>query len=86
MVYEEQRKVILEIAEKEDCVIIGRNFNWIFVIRLPDFITKEDFKWAVETATKKKKLDCSLAEFMTIDEGLCIEIMHLGAYKIVKKY
>lgn len=61
-------------------------FNWIFVIRLPDFITKEDFKWAVETATKKKKLDCSLAEFMTIDEGLCIRIMHLGAYKIVKKY
>ena len=77
MVYEAQRKVILEIAEKEDCVIIGRN---------ADFITKEDFKLAVETATKKKKLDCSLAEFMTIDEGLCIQIMHLGAYKIVKKY
>lgn len=55
-------------------------FNWISVIRLPDFITKEDFKWAVETATKKKKLDCSLAEFMTIDEGLCIQIMHLGAF------
>lgn len=55
-------------------------FNWISVIRLPDFITKENFKWAVETATKKKKLDCSLAEFMTIDEGLCIQIMHLGAF------
>lgn len=55
-------------------------FNWISVIRLPDFITKENFKWTVETATKKKKLDCSLAEFMTIDEGLCIHIMHLGAF------
>ena len=50
------------------------------MIRLPDFITKKDFEWAVETATKKKKLDCSSAEFMTIDEGLCVQIMHLGSF------
>lgn len=55
-------------------------FNWISVIRLPDFITKEDFEWAVETAAKKKKLDCSSAEFMTIDEGLCVQIMHFGSF------
>ena len=55
-------------------------FNWISVIRLPDFITKEDFEWAVETATNKKKLDCSSAEFMTIEEGVCVQIMHLGAF------
>lgn len=55
-------------------------FNWISVIRLPDFVTKADFEWAVETATKKKKLDCSSAEFVTIDEGLCVQIMHIGAY------
>ncbi|MBQ8317727.1 MAG: GyrI-like domain-containing protein [Lachnospiraceae bacterium] len=55
-------------------------FKWISVIRLPDFITKKDFDWAVETATKKKKLDCSIAEFMTIDEGLCVQIMHNGSY------
>lgn len=55
-------------------------FNWISVIRLPDFITKKDFVWAVETATKKKKLDCSSAEFLTIVEGLCVQIMHLGAF------
>ena len=42
-------------------------FNWISVIRLPDFITEKDFAWAVETATKKKKLDCSSAEFLTVD-------------------
>ena len=30
-------------------------FNWIFVIRLPDFISKADFNWAVETATKKRR-------------------------------
>ena len=53
-------------------------FCWISVIRLPDFITKADFDWAVATATQKKKLDCSKAEFLTIDEGLCVQIMHLG--------
>jgi hypothetical protein len=56
------------------------SFNWISVIRLPDFITKADFVWAVETATQKKKMDCSAAEFLTIDEGLCVQIMHIGAY------
>lgn len=56
------------------------SFNWISVIRLPEFITQKDFEWAVETATKKKKLDCSSAELMTIDEGLCIQIMHLGPF------
>ena len=53
---------------------------WISVIRLPDFVNQKDFEWAVETATKKKKIDCSSAEFVTIDEGLCVQIMHLGAF------
>lgn len=55
-------------------------FNWISVIRLPDFISESDFAWAVQTATKKKKIDCSPAEFLTIDEGLCVQIMHLGSF------
>ena len=55
-------------------------FNWISVIRLPDFVTKDDFEWAVETATRKKKIDCSLAEFLTIDEGLCVQVMHIGSF------
>lgn len=56
------------------------SFHWISVIRLPDFITEKDFAWAVETATKKKKLDCSAAEFLTVEEGLCVQIMHVGAF------
>ena len=56
------------------------SFNWISVIRLSDFVTKKDFEWAVETATQKKKLDCSNAEFLTIDEGLCVQIMHIGPF------
>ena len=55
-------------------------FCWISVIRLPDFIAKADFDWAVRTASKKKKKDCSKAEFLTVDEGLCVQIMHIGPY------
>ena len=56
------------------------SFNWISAIRLPDFVTQKDFEWAVETATEKKKMDCSSVEFLTIDEGLCVQIMHLGSF------
>lgn len=55
-------------------------FNWISVIRLPEFVIQKDFEWAVETASEKKKLDCSSAEFLTVDEGLCVQIMHIGAF------
>ena len=55
-------------------------FNWISVIRLPDFVTEADFRWAVDTAAKKKKLDCSAAELLPIDEGLCVQILHIGSY------
>ena len=55
-------------------------FHWISVIRLPDFIQKPDFDWAVETAGRKKKLDCSQAEFLTVEEGLCVQIMHVGSF------
>lgn len=55
-------------------------FCWISVIRLPDFITEKDFAWAVETAEKKKKTDCGSVEFLTVDEGLCVQIMHVGSF------
>lgn len=55
-------------------------FNWISAIRLPDFITRQDFEWACGQAEAKKKLDCSSAEFLRIDEGLCVQMMHIGSY------
>ncbi len=55
-------------------------FQWISVIRLPDFVTKADFDWAVDEAARKKKTDFSKAYFMTYDEGLCVQCMHLGPY------
>ena len=56
------------------------NFRWISVIRLPDFVTIEDFKWAVGEAERKKKTDFSKAEFLSYDEGLCVQCMHTGPY------
>lgn len=56
------------------------SFQWISVIRLPDFVSEKDLEWAKETAAVKKKIDCSSAEFLTLDEGLCVQIMHRGAF------
>ena len=56
------------------------NFRWISVIRLPDFVTKKDFDWAVAEATRKKKVDFSKVAFLTMEEGLCVQCMHTGSY------
>ena len=56
------------------------NFQWISVIRLPDFVKEDDFNWAVEEATRKKRMDFSKVEFMTYDEGICVQCMHIGPY------
>lgn len=56
------------------------NFNFISAIRLPDFVTKADFDWAIEEASKKKKQDFSKVEFFTHDEGVCVQCMHIGSY------
>ena len=56
------------------------NFKWISLIRLPDFVTKTDLEWAVREATQKKKLDFSKVEYLTYDEGLCVQCLHIGSY------
>lgn len=63
----------IDYSRKED-------FKWISVIRLPDFVTKTDFDWAVAEATAKKKTDFSGLEFFTYDEGPCVQCMHTGSY------
>lgn len=55
-------------------------FNWLSVIRLPDFVSENDFDWAIKTAAKKKNIDCSSAESLKIKEGLCVQIMHIGSF------
>lgn len=56
------------------------NFCFVSVIQLPDFVTKAEFDWAVAEATKKNGIDFSKVEFLTIDEGLCVQCMHIGSY------
>ena len=56
------------------------SFHWISVIRLPEFVTVADFDWAVAEAARKKKLDCSCAEFWTVEEGLCVQMLHTGPF------
>ena len=63
----------IDYAHKED-------FQWISVIRLPDFVAEDDFKWVVAEATEKKKQDFSKATFLTVEEGLCVQCMHIGPY------
>ena len=55
-------------------------FQWIALIRLPDFVSEEDFRWAVQEAERKKKQDFSRVEFLTVEEGLCVQCMHNGPY------
>ncbi len=64
---------MIDYARKED-------FRWISLIRLPDFVSKADFDWAVGEAARKKKADFSGAEFFTYAEGLCVQCMHVGPY------
>lgn len=63
----------IDYAHKEE-------FQWISMIRLPDFVTREEFEWAVAEASKKKKIDFSKAEFFTYSEGECVQCMHIGSY------
>ena len=63
----------IDYAHKND-------FQWISAIRLPDFVTRADFDWAVAEATAKKKRDFSKVEFLTYEDGLCVQCMHLGSY------
>lgn len=71
--WQQEGTVTIDYARKE-------NFEWVSVIRLPDFVTKADFDWAVREATIKKKQDFSAVEFLTIEEGLCVQCMHTGPY------
>lgn len=71
--WEQDGKVGIDYSRKSD-------LKWTAMIRVPDFVTKADFDWAVAQATEKKKLDFSKVEFITVEEGLCVQCMHMGSY------
>lgn len=55
-------------------------FQWVSLIRLPDFVTEADFEWARQEAARKKQQDFSQVEFLSWEEGLCVQCMHVGSY------
>lgn len=68
--------------DSRECIDYGHKeeFRWISMIRLPDFVKKDDFEWAVKEASGRKKTDVSRAEFFTYKEGCCVQCMHTGSY------
>ena len=71
--WQEGNKMEIDYSEKD-------KFNFISIIRLPDFVTNKEFEWAINEATEKKKQDFSNVEFFTYDEGICVQCMHIGSY------
>ncbi|WP_294411512.1 GyrI-like domain-containing protein [uncultured Ruminococcus sp.] len=71
--WEQEGKVGIDYSRKSD-------LKWTAMIRVPDFVAKADFNWAVAQAPEKKKLDFSKVEFITVEEGLCVQCMHMGSY------
>jgi len=63
----------VDYARKDD-------FNWISCIRLPDFVTPDEFAWAIDEATRKKRRDFSSVELLSVEEGTCVQCLHLGPY------
>ena len=63
----------LDLSRKE-------SLQWISMIRLPEFVTKQEFDWAVSEATRKKGLDFSRAEYFRNAEGKCVQCMHFGSF------
>ena len=55
-------------------------FQWLSLIRLPDFVTNQEFDWAIEEAARKKKTDFSKVEYLTWQEGLCVQSLQIGPY------
>lgn len=56
------------------------DFSFISLIRVPDFISKEHVDWAINQVSQKKKMDYSSVYYMTYDEGLVVQCMHIGPY------
>ena len=69
-----------ENVENKNYMLNKELFNWISLIRVPDFIKKEDVEWAINCATEKKKKDFSKVEFFSYNERLCVQCMHIGSY------
>ncbi len=58
-------------------------FQWLLMIRLPEFVDEIIFNQAKEKLRNKKQDDhVNKLEFRIIDEGLCVQTMHIGSFDL----
>ncbi|MGI6674104.1 MAG: GyrI-like domain-containing protein [Limnochordia bacterium] len=69
-------------VDPESWVVTNKQgLSWTMMIRQPQFVTEAVFAWAQETLAKKKpELDLTKARLMSLAEGLCVQMMHIGPY------
>jgi hypothetical protein len=57
------------------------NWKWTLMIRQPEFVDKEFFQWAVSNLKNKNPdLLVEKARLESFQEGLCVQMMHIGPY------
>ncbi|MDR2086737.1 MAG: GyrI-like domain-containing protein, partial [Dysgonamonadaceae bacterium] len=68
-------------------------YNWISIIRLPEYVTRDVFQWACTEVKNKKKIETDKVKYIKIKEGLCVQCMHIGSFdeeaktvKLIEKY
>ena len=68
------------LENNEDWIENKSKYCWISLIRLPEFVDEKVFEWACEEVSKKKKIDTTKAKFLKINEGLCVQCLHIGSF------
>lgn len=69
----ESNRPALEVPREE--------WQWKLLIRMPDFVNLEIVKKAKEEVFKKKGLEqIKEIELITMSEGKCVQILHIGPY------
>ena len=56
-------------------------WNWKLIIRVPDFIVAKDLKETITTLKEKgKPPEVAKVKLETLDEGQCVQMLHVGPY------
>ena len=56
------------------------NWQWRMMIMMPDCVSSFDVELARDTLHRKKKVDTSGVRLESLEEGLVVQILHVGPY------
>ena len=56
------------------------HFKWQAMIAQPDFVSQEIFEYATQEVAAKKGIDSTKASLIHFEEGLCVQMLHIGSY------